>query len=1040
MYKKLLIFLIFALISNQVLSQKESFIWYFGGHAGLNFKFDPPHMLTNGANNTSGGTGSICDNNGNLLFYTDGVSVYTKTHSLMKNGTNIGGDKFQQQTGLIVPRPSNKNIYYIFSNNSSLNFSYSIVDMSKQGGFGEVISKNNKLIIGKGTEKVTAVRHSNNVDVWVITHTNNSNAFYAYLITGAGIYKTPMISYCGLSYVKYTGIDGQLKISPDGTKLINNIRDDGFELFYFDTRTGNIMGPIVHVMDKREYFGAEFSPNSNLLYITDQGGHSGSNPKCIWQYDLSSMDSTKFKNSKILITSTLKMLGSCQLAVDGKVYIGVQDTCIQVIGKPNLKGIACNYIPKWMCYYNPTGPGYCYPDFLQSYFFVPDFTYKYNCIGDTTLFKLTDSTWVDSVYWTFGDTYSGLYNNSKLKEPKHYFADTGIYKVSIIVYRDTLIDTFYQNIRISYNPMASFMVKDTLLCIKGNNLNFTNNSTIIGDSLTYEWDFGDSIKEFSKDINHSYLTDSTYRVRLVAISDYGCTDTAYKQITVLPSPSVSFSLSDSVLCLKNNLFKFTNNSTINRKDSLRFVWNFGDSLTDTILNPLHSYLLDDTFQIMLVSFTQEGCRDTAKAQVIVNPSPIAAFSVSDTIQCFKDNYFTLVNKSSINKGTITFNWDFGDSITSKVFETSINYKLYGNYNISLIATSGLGCTDTSIIQVEVKPEPEASFTVNDSIQCLSGNNFSFINNSSIATDSFSSFWNFGDTNYSTKFSNFHSYNAIGSYSVKLFINSLYGCKDSITKKVSINSDAVVTSSQPAEHCGPGVLVLMATAKNGNIGWYDSDTGGVLLYTGNVYITDTLYKSKIYYAEAANSSCAYFPRTKVEATIIDSPSVILITSPASNKGPGILTLSAQSQQGDVQWYDSATGGTLLGTGNYFTTPFLTVTTIYYAEAVDRGCASGIRTPVTATILPNSINDKTGAIELLVYPNPSNDFINISIKGIADRTSISLVDLQGRIKFSKEINPTGNQFKDVIDIKNLAEGMYYIILENQQVFKVVRFGKL
>lgn len=590
-------------------------------------------------------------------------------------------------------------------------------------------------------------------------------------------------------------------------------------------------------------------------------------------------------------------------------------------------------------------------------------------------------------------------------------------------------------------PSASLTIDDTLQCFAENIFNFTNTSTVSFGTIAQSlWSFGDGVNSTKTNPAHSYLTDDTFHIILVSTTKAGCKDTVTGQIIVIPSPLANLTTDDTIQCFPGNIFNFTNTSTVSSGTISQSLWSFGYGITDTTIKPAHSYLIDDTFHIVLVNTTQKGCKDTATAQVIVNPSPKAAFSVSDTIQCFKDNYFTLVNKSSINKGTITFDWDFGNSVTSKVFETSINYLTHGNYNISLVARSGQGCNDTTIIKVAVKPEPVASFTVNDSIQCLSGNNFSFLNTSSIAADTFSSIWDFGDTNYSTNFSDNHIYKGIGNYPVTLFVNSIYGCKDSITKNVAINSEAFIVSSVPAEHCGPGALILSAIAKNGNIGWYDSDTGGVLLDTGTVFITDTLYKSKTYYAEASNSGCTFIPRTKVEATIIDSPSVNLTTIPDSNKGPGILVLFAQALQGDIQWYDSALGGTLLGTDNYFTTPLLTVTTTYYAEAVDRGCYSGLRTAVTATILPNSINDKNESIELFIYPNPSNDFINITIRGISEKTSLSLVDLQGRIKICKEIFPTANQYMGILDVTNQAEGMYFIILENRQFYKIVRFGKI
>jgi PKD repeat protein len=1040
MFKKLCVLLIFACFINQAQSQKESFNWIFGYYGGLDFNYKPPHLIPCGIPNASAGCGTISDLNGNLLFYTDGQNVYNKNHNLMKNGGNIGGQNNALQSGLIIPKPGSKNLYYIFSNNqSSGNFSYSIVDIYKQSGFGEVVSKNNILILSNGTEKVTAVSHYNHIDVWVITHKAKSDAFYAYLVTGNGILKNPIISNCGFFYPNTQSRKGQIKVSTDGSLLVNAIHDEGFEVFHFDNRIGVITGPKFSVMDKRNYTGTEFSPNIHFLYMTDNGGPLPNNNRCIWQYDLNSDSINIFIGSKVLLATTKFTVGTCQIAVDGIIYIGSTDSCIHSIDNPNIKGFSCNFIDKVFCYDPPAG--YCFPDFLQSYFYRPDFKSENLCLGDTTQFILTDTTWVDSVYWDFNDIASGIKNHSRVFEPKHFFADTGIYKVKIIVYRDTIVDTFARNIRISLYPSAVFIVSDTALCLKDNHFSFTNASSINIGNITYDWDFGDgdTNKQFTTDAMHSYLKDSTYKVRLVAISDYGCMDTAYKQITVYPTPKPDFTISDTMLCLKNNVFNF-NNKTLNFKPgTLNFLWSFGDSLSDTTFNTIYSYNYADTFNVNLFITTDKGCKDTAGRKIIVLPSPKADFSVNDTSQCFKTNFFNFTNLSTISQGTLNYNWDFGNSKTSAVKDTSFGYNTTRIYSIRQIAISDKACTDTAFKKIYVNPEPQAAFTLNDSIQCFSWNKFIFTNHTTITNDTFYSYWDCGDSVYTdTLFSPVYIYTKTGNFTVKLLTISTYGCKDSAFKKVAVYPQSAILSATHSYVCDSGSTTLTATAKNGTILWYDSITGGSLLDTGSIYTTPMLHNTTTYYLEARNTGCYSSPRNPVTAFVTPTP-IIISTIPASNKGPGSVILRATASSGDVNWYNDSLAGSWLTSDTVFATPIINVTTKYFVDASENGCISKNRTGVTAMILPNSIKENRFLEGIKIYPNPAVTRLSISLPALKNDLTLRILNTIGKEIYSSILNTNQTGTIQSIDLSGFASGMYFLILSDNskiRVEKVIR----
>src|ERR1044071_4604372 len=107
---RVLIFTCFILLQSSVfLSQNQAAQWYFGQNAGLNFLTSPPSVLTNGSMAVVEGCASVSDAAGNLLFYTDGMTIWNKNHIIMGNGTGLFGAGTPVQSSLILPLPGNSN-------------------------------------------------------------------------------------------------------------------------------------------------------------------------------------------------------------------------------------------------------------------------------------------------------------------------------------------------------------------------------------------------------------------------------------------------------------------------------------------------------------------------------------------------------------------------------------------------------------------------------------------------------------------------------------------------------------------------------------------------------------------------------------------------------------------------------------------------------------------------------------------------------------------------------------------------------------------
>ncbi len=382
--------------------REEASIWFFGEKAGLHFNLNTNsiNVLKNGKLNTREGSTSISDSNGRLLFYTDGHTVWNRNHSRMSGGWNLSGDISNTQPALIVPKPDDLNLYYIFTTSISNGLDYAIVDMSKDNGLGAVINQDINLL-PFSTQMISAVaKDCAEKSIWVTVFSNGM--LHTFDINSSGTNST----YLDFPMNYNSGIDqinpnfGYLKFSPDGTKLVCSTRSNGIYIFDFDKSSGVVSN------EKKLKFnpsgssysshGIEFSPDSQILYISmfndyvSQNDENSDDPKnyfaSLLQFDLSSAITIPPNPlSPVLLPPTIiapqyevenekqSFRGGLQLATDGKIYRAISNTYNQgttflgVINNPNEFGPACNYQDKAINL-SPNISGIATPTFIQTFF------------------------------------------------------------------------------------------------------------------------------------------------------------------------------------------------------------------------------------------------------------------------------------------------------------------------------------------------------------------------------------------------------------------------------------------------------------------------------------------------------------------------------------------------------------------------------------------------------------------------------------------------------------------------------------------------
>jgi gliding motility-associated-like protein len=273
----------------------------------------------------------------------------------------------------------------------------------------------------------------------------------------------------------------------------------------------------------------------------------------------------------------------------------------------------------------------------------------------------------------------------------------------------------------------------------------------------------------------------------VVSSTAGCSlTTAVKQINIYENPVAGFTAnSAAVQCFANNQFVFTNNSTISA-GTLQYLWYLGDSTSATTKDITHSYATDGNFVVKLLVTAPGGCADSSKFNVVVNPGAEASFSIDSTKDCLKGNTFIFTNQSKVSSGNLLYAWDLGDATLPATKDVIHNYAQPGNYLVKLTATANGGCKDDSSFMVTVYPSPAADFKINNDVQCFPGHQFTFINSSTIAYNTMQYNWALGDGAFNTTDTVQYSYAKAGNYTVKLLVDALGGCKDSISRDVIVH--------------------------------------------------------------------------------------------------------------------------------------------------------------------------------------------------------------------------------------------------------------
>lgn len=664
--KKIYTITLFLILTTFLFSQKETNNWVFGNSNWLDFNTDPVTVHDNSdlSVGASRGTVSVSDKEGNLLFYSNGIEVFDRNHQVMPNG------KFNDLIPSAHPvftflKPNSEHSYYLiyqetlFNSSTSTILKWLEIDMTLNNGLGDIrINADNEIIgselLNNPTGKITTVLHENLIDIWVVSHEHDSDAFYAWLVTASGISSTPVISNIGttISGISTGFKNGHIKTSPDGIRIAAvNRGNNNAEVFHFNRTTG-ALSTFITLNQFISPRGVEFSPSGQYLYVSHEGFQTDSR---ILQFDLWAGNQAAINNSKLSIGNPTMngTAGGLQLASDGKIYfININDSSLGVIHQPDNDGFTCNFEQEAQ---GDISSNFflAFPSFFHTHFDKPFFSYDGVCSGNSTTFLIDgfDAT-INSVLWNFGDPASGADNTSTSINPSHSYPATGSYYVTLTITSNNQIFTKKQIVHIS--PTTINIGADMTLC---------SNEILTADAYTpnanYQWSNGFTTSAIG--IN----SPGTYSVTV----SVGNCPTLTDEITVthIPAPDANLG-GDGALCDGDPTTLDATNS------SASYIWSTG-STTSSIT------LFFGGIYAVTVS-NPNGCSDTE--EVVYLESQVALDPSQANIACHGDSSGVALVFIDEGQAPFSFQWSDGDTLYTN------NHLAAGNHSVTV--TDSFGCT------------------------------------------------------------------------------------------------------------------------------------------------------------------------------------------------------------------------------------------------------------------------------------------------------------------------------------------------------------
>ncbi|WP_274475303.1 T9SS type B sorting domain-containing protein [Mangrovimonas aestuarii] len=790
----------FLLFSLTCISQNETNNWYFGNYASLNFANHTVTPQHDSNMDTPEGCSSISDHNGNLLFYTNGQTVWSWNHEIMENGEELAGDPNHTQSCIIVPKPNHEGVYYVFttrvtpSGEFNSGVYYSVVEFSSSNSLGEVTSKNNYLT-QSSSEKISAIHHTetNSIKVMFFAGLNNLettpiNSFFICKVDENGLYIETITATQQVNFSP----KGSLKISPNGKYIA--VVDYGVapqhyvHLYHLDLNENSISHATTIFAGQgfhgRNPYGVEFSQDSKILYYTS----NTSSTSYLFKFSMDDIPEENEVPSPTLVKETAQLrYASLQLARNGKIYVSTSSpNKIGVINNPETPDADCGF-EELSIDLSPEGPRKGLPNFVTSFLRNRIIT-RNDCVSSPINFIVDTYAPIESIFWDFGD---GTTDTSMT--PSHLYSEPGHYVVEATISINNHLTTLYESLEVY--PIPDLQPGEFLSqCDLDNDEVSYFNLNNIEDKLTnpvsseYNFDFYTSYDDLVNQTNEisnpgQYLNLSNPQEIFVSItSAENCTSSSSFFIQAVYtdlgdiSPMYSCENSDDNNGNDEALFNLIEKGSAIRDEfdipesyDLTYYQSFIDAQTTS--NPISLFFESSSTTIWVrVSNNEFDCFAIEPIELIVNPEMFLDLQDSYTI-CDPSLQPPIV----LDGGSTNDYWEWSDS----------SGNILSNQRFFEVNQTGTFTITVYTYENNIECSLTKTFTI-DSVSPPSFVGVSSDNNQISVTVSGNSVYEFSldGNNYEGQGSSY-TFNDVDPGLYTVYVRDLNNCEPTITTEVSL---------------------------------------------------------------------------------------------------------------------------------------------------------------------------------------------------------------------------------------------------------------
>lgn len=805
--------------------QSQGVKWYFGNGAGLDFQGGgSPQPLDDGKLSTLEGSSSISNTKGQLLFYSDGITIYDKDGKPMRvnipgpprdtSQAVLQGSQRSTQSALIVPKPTCKGceyLYYVYTTSEirgTKQLTYSIVDMRENKGTGAVVARNIPVSSTPSTEQSASVRNDRDSTYWVITHDYNTNCYRINHLTTSDLKDEKRFCLGPTPPTdSLSTAEGYIKIGPADTASVNKAERpvavvapgpprNSVNLFTFNDSTGVMtfnrtldLGPA-----PPKAYGTEFSPDGKTLYIsfladtTSNGKQSGYSS--VVKYDLSQkVDSLLTGSRTVVDSSSTRQYGALQLGGDGKIYVAVQGaSSLGVIENPDgglldslrfdpagqsLGGKVSQLgLPNQVANFNDQSSG-------------PSLTHADTCSNSPTTFEIGPNCPKLKETYTinFGDGTPPPASTTSASPQTHTYTRPGSYTATLRIVtlktdgtqcRDTII---YDPLTILETPSSFTLGADRETCGRDLTLEIPVQATI------YVWVVNGAVASRRKIFTIPKNRYGSYQVIGFAANGE-CFNSDTLNVLIRRPPTLDLG-PDSLICQGTSY-----TLTVPQRTWDTFQWSNGITTRDNPVTRAGTYSV-----VAQSNIGNLVCENSDTIRLTEAPKPVLRATLTSPETCTTTN--GAIEATATPTGSYTYVWSNVGGVILPNTTNRIDNLAIGTYRLR--ATSDKSCVADSAFKLIAPatasrgPDRQKCINVGDTL-VLSPSDLTLIGNKYQ--------WSTGDSSRSV------AVRASGTYTV-LVENSFTGCANRETIQAVLTPKPNVSAGQSASFCA-GTLPVQLT--------------------------------------------------------------------------------------------------------------------------------------------------------------------------------------------------------------------------------------